>query len=150
MSYFRHVLGVDQCAVVRRRSQEPLLIRGPGSVRTFNRWRQVIVVDLSPFVIDVVDKNVTANDGVVVGVSAEVEGQVIDPVAAALKVVDYKDATRQIAQTAMRAVVMERPSSELRDAGLDLESFVADIVTDAVPSWGLVVSSLSFDVAVAT
>ena len=104
-------------------------------------------MDLSPFVVVVVDEKVTANDGVAVRASAEVEGKVIDPVAAALKVVDYKDATRQIAQTAMRAFVMERPSSELREAGPELRSVVADTVTDAVSSWGLVASLLSFDVA---
>jgi hypothetical protein len=94
----------------------------------------VKVVDLTPFVVSFHDMNVTANDGVAVGVSAEVEGQVIDPVAAALKVVDYKDATKQVTQAEARAVVMERPASEPRDAGLDLESVVSDIVADAVRS----------------
>src|SRR5438132_1525583 len=50
MPVFRRVLGSEECAVVLRRHGEPLLIRGPGAVRTFYRWRQVSVVNLSPFV----------------------------------------------------------------------------------------------------
>ncbi len=107
------------------------------------------VVDLSPFVIDVVDRDVTANDGVVVGVSGELEGQVHDPVAAALKVVDYKDATRMLLRTAMRAVVMERPSQTLADDREELQTALMDVVVEATQRWGVVVSSLRFDVEIA-
>jgi regulator of protease activity HflC (stomatin/prohibitin superfamily) len=145
---FRRTLGSEECAVVLRRHGEPLLVRGPGSVRTFYRWRQVSVVNLSPFVANAVDTNVTTNDGVAVTVRGELEGQVDDPVAAALKVVDYEDATRQILHTAVRALVMERSSAELSE-GRQPHPHVADEVVDALRSWGVVVLSLRFDVAAA-
>lgn len=148
MPVFRRVLGSDECAVVLRRHVEPLLIRGPGSVRTFYRWRQVIFVSLSPFVVSAVDTDVTANDGVAMTVRGELQGQVVDPVTAALKVADYEAATRQILHTAMRALVMKRSSAELDEEG-QLQPHVADEVVDAVGSWGVVVLSLSFDLTAA-
>ena len=132
-----------------RRHGEPQLIHGPGSVRTFYRWRQVSFVNLSPFVKNAIDTNVTTNDGVVMAVRGELQGQVVDPVAAAVKVVDYEDATSQILHTAMRALVMKRSSAELNE-GRQLHPSVEDEVVDAARSWGVVVLSLSFDVAAAT
>lgn len=129
-----------------RRHGEPLLIRGPGSVRTFYRWRQVSCVNLSPFVVNAIDSDVTTNDGVAMEVRGELHGQVVDPIAAALKVVDYEDATRLLLHTAMRGLVMERSSAELNE-GRQLHPHVADEVVDGVRSLGVAVSSLSFDVA---
>ena len=132
-----------------RRHGEPLLIRGPGSVRTFDRWRRMSVVSLSPFVASAVDTDVSTKDGVAMTVRGELQGQVVDPAAAALKVVDYEDATRQILRTAMRALVMDRCSGELSE-GRQLHPHVADDVVDAVRSCGVVVLSLTFDVTAAT
>jgi len=148
MPVFRRVLGSEECAVVLRRHGDPLLIRGPGSVRTLYRWRQVSVVNLRPFVAHAVDTHVMTNDGVAVTVRGQLQGQVVDPVAAALKVVDYEDATRQILHTAIRALVMERSSAELNE-GRQLDPHVADEAVDAVRRWGVAVLSLSLDVAAA-
>jgi regulator of protease activity HflC (stomatin/prohibitin superfamily) len=145
MAVFRRVLGSDECAVVLRRDRQPLLIRGPGAVRTLYRWRQVSVVNLSPFMVNVVDRDVTSNDGVAMTVRGELQGQVVDPVAAALQVVDYQDATREILRTAMRALVLRRSSAELNE-GRQPHPQVADEVVGAVRGWGIVVLSLSFDV----
>jgi regulator of protease activity HflC (stomatin/prohibitin superfamily) len=95
-----------------------------------------------------VDADVATNDGVALTVTGELQGQVVDPVAAVRNVVDYEDATRQILQTAMRALVMRRSSAELSE-GRQLHPDVADEVVDAVLSWGVDVLSLSFDVAAA-
>jgi uncharacterized membrane protein YqiK len=142
VGYFGRVLRGDECAVVVRRGSEPRLIRGPGSVRTLNRWRRVIVVDLRPFSVEVLDENVVSKDGEALTVGGAAEGQVTDPIAAATRVVDHKNATQQIFQTAIRAAVKERPSSEIRDTATELESAVAHLVNEAVHSWGVVVSSL--------
>jgi regulator of protease activity HflC (stomatin/prohibitin superfamily) len=149
MPVFRRVLGSEECAVVLRRRGEPLLIRGPGSVRTFYRWRQVSVVNLSPFVANAVDTDVTTNDGVAMTVRGELQGQVVDPVAAALNVVDYEDATRQILHTAMRALVMQRSSAELNE-GRQHNPHVGDGLVDAVRSLGVDVLSLNFELAAAS
>jgi hypothetical protein len=141
--YFRRVLTGDECAVVVRCGGDLRLIRGPGSVRTLNRWTRVTVVDPGPFSIDVLDENVVSKDGEALMVHGAAEGQVTDPIAAATRVVDYKGATRQIFQTAIRAAAKERLSSAIRDTPMELESAVAQLVSEAVDSWGVVVSSLS-------
>ena len=104
------------------------------------------VVSLSPFRVSAPDTDVTTNDGVPVTVTGELQGQVVDPVAAALNVDDYEAATRKILQTAMRALVMKRSSAEL-DEGRQLHPPVAAEVVDAVRSWGVVALSLSLEVA---
>jgi len=146
MPVFRRLLAGEECAVVLRRYREPLLIRGPGFVRTFERWRQVSIVNLSPFVTRAVETDVTTSDGVAMTVRGELHGQVVDPVAAISRVVDYEDATRQILRTAMRALVMQRSSTEL-DEGRQLDPQVAESVVDAVRGWGIDVLALDFDVA---
>jgi regulator of protease activity HflC (stomatin/prohibitin superfamily) len=145
MSIFRRVLGSEECAVVLRRQGDPLLIPGPGSVRTFCRWRRVSVVSLSPFAVDAVDTDVTTNDGVAKTVRGELQARVVDPVAAIVETVDYEGSTRMVLQTAMRALVMKHSSAELR-LGRQVHPPVADEVADAVRNWGVVVSSLTFDV----
>jgi regulator of protease activity HflC (stomatin/prohibitin superfamily) len=101
MSVFRRLVSADECAVVVKRGREPQLLRGPSSVRTFWRWTRVVVVDQKPFALDIPPESVMARADVPVTVSARVQGQVVDPVAAALEVVDYEDATRTIARTAI-------------------------------------------------
>src|SRR3954469_23577882 len=98
MSMFRRHLSADECAVIVKRSSEPELLRGPRSVRTFWRWKRVMVVDRKPFAIDIPPETVLAQADAPVMVSARIEGQVVDPVAAALNVVDYRKATRILAQ----------------------------------------------------
>ena len=145
MSLFERALAADECAVVVHRSRDPELIRGPGSVRTFNRWKQVTVVDLAPFPIDVLEEDVAASDGEAVTVRGSAEGQVADPVAAATRVVDYREAARLIVQTAIRSAVKERPASGLRRQRAEVEAAVGEAVTRAVRDWGLVVSSLRLE-----
>jgi regulator of protease activity HflC (stomatin/prohibitin superfamily) len=137
MSVFRRLLSPDECAVVVKRGREPQLVRGAGSVRTFGRWKRVVVVDRKPFVLDIPPETVMAKAGVPVTVSARVEGQIVDPVTAALKVVDYEDATRTIARTAIRAVMKDHPASDLASASGELEAAFVQAVENAAESWGV-------------
>ena len=60
MSVFRRLLSADECAVIVKRGREPQLLRGPGLVWTFWRWKQVVVVDQKPFVLDIPPERVMA------------------------------------------------------------------------------------------
>jgi uncharacterized membrane protein YqiK len=143
--YFKLRLARDECAVVVRRGREPELIHGPGSVRTLQRWKRVLVVSLAPFSLEVVESNVVAKDGVPLTVRGRMVAQVVDPIPAATRVVDYVDATRKMLQTAIRAAVRERPSPELSRDTTALGTDVRQRLTDALGKWGLVVSSASVD-----
>jgi hypothetical protein len=142
MAYFRRLLTGDECAVVSDGKRAPQLIRGPGNVWTYGRWKRVTIVDLRPFTLDVLDDDVPMRNGEAITASASAEAQVVDPVAAATRVVDYEKATRLILQTAIRGVVKERPVSGLRGKESEVESAVERLVSQAVGDWGVVVSSL--------
>ena len=122
--------------------RERRLIRGPATVWTYGRWKRVTVVDLKPFRVEVLDDNVVTNDGVTVSASGSAEAQVVDPLAAATRVVDYEQATRLILHTAIRGVVKELPGSPLREMTSDVESSVEQLVSEAASAWGVVVSAL--------
>jgi uncharacterized membrane protein YqiK len=145
VSYFKRLLTRDECAVVVSQDREPEVIGGPGSVRTFYRWRRVIVVSLEPFEIEVVESNVAAKDGMTLMVGGRVDAQVVEPALAATRVVDYRDATRKILQTAIRAVVKERSSVELSEDKTEPEAEVTRILTDSVGDWGVAASAVSLD-----
>jgi regulator of protease activity HflC (stomatin/prohibitin superfamily) len=106
-------------------------------------------VNLAPFSLEVVESNVVAKDGVPLTVGGRMVAQVVDPVRAATRVVDYVDATRKMLQTAIRAAVRDRPSPELSRDTAALGTDVIERLTDALGKWGLVVSSASVDLGVA-
>jgi len=141
VSVFRRLLSADECAVIVKRGREPRLVSGPDSVRMFWRWKRVVIVDRKPFAVEIAPETVTAKADVPVTVSARVEGQVVDPVAAALKVVDYEDATRMIARTAIRAVVKDHSSSDLACASAELQKSFVEAVDEAAQNWGVSVLS---------
>jgi regulator of protease activity HflC (stomatin/prohibitin superfamily) len=142
----RRMLSEDECAVVVRRGKAPRLVRGPGSVQTFWRWRRVTVVRMRPFRVVVRLDGVLAEDEVPLRVSGQIAGQVIDPVAAAVNVVDYQDATRMIAETAIRALLKEQRSDDLVAAPSEFEVGLGGEIERAVRSWGLVVLSVTLDI----
>jgi regulator of protease activity HflC (stomatin/prohibitin superfamily) len=142
-SYFRRVLSVDECAVVLDGRHDPQLIRGPRTIRTYGRWRRVTIVALRPFTVAVLDDDVPTRDGVAITASGSAEAQVVDPVAAATRVVDYEKATRLVLHTAIRGVVKERPVSEVPGNESELESAVEQLVSHTVGDWGIVLSSLA-------
>lgn len=138
----------NECAVVVHSARPPELVRGPSSVRTFWRWKRVVFVDLRPFAVDVQPTELLTKDHVVMSVNAKAEARVVDPVAAALQVVDYKDATRMVTETAIRAVLKSRGSDELGSPSGEIESLVVAEVDSATRSWGVAVSSAAIVIAV--
>ena len=143
MAVFLRCLTADECAVVVRRRGPPRVIHGPGCLRTWRRWRRVVVVDMRPFRVEVADGHVVGRYGEEIRAHASAEGKVVDPVAAATRVVDYRKATRQILEAAVRAAAKECSRSDLRNP--DTESKVEQNVREAVSRWGVTVSSLRVD-----
>ena len=104
------------------------------------------MVRMRPFRVVVRLDGVLAENEVPLRVSGQVEGQVIDPVAAAVNVVDYQDATRMIAETAIRALLKEQRSADLVAAPSEFEAALGGEIERAVRSWGLVVLSATLDI----
>lgn len=99
---------------------------------------------LRAFTVDLGDNEVLDKVGVPVMVRGWVEATVVDPVAAAVKVADYEDATRAMAQTAIRAVLKERSASHFTPA--ELHAALLEVVDEPVRCWGIVVSSARLNV----
>jgi regulator of protease activity HflC (stomatin/prohibitin superfamily) len=148
MSILNRTLGPDEVAViVQTHGRPPLLVHGPGSVRTFWRWRQMSFVGLKPLTLDISAADIVTKDGVHLGVSGSLNARVVSPVDAVTKVADYSQATRQVTEAALRGVFHERRSTDLAEQRTQVETELLDEVRSAAESWGVLVTELRIRLA---
>ena len=104
--------------------------------------QQMVRVDLRTVVLDVPPQDVITRDNVSVKVNAVLYFRVIDPQKAIIQVANFLEATSQLAQTTLRAVLGKHELDELlaeRDKlNLDIQR-ILDAQTDA---WGIKVSNV--------
>jgi regulator of protease activity HflC (stomatin/prohibitin superfamily) len=115
-------------------------VKGPGLVLILPVVQQVVRMDLRTVVFDVPPQDVITRDNVSVKVNAVVYFRVVDPERAVIQVAKYFEATSQLAQTTLRAVLGKH---ELDDLLSDREQLNADIqkVLDAqTDAWGIKVA----------
>jgi regulator of protease activity HflC (stomatin/prohibitin superfamily) len=102
----------------------------------------MVRVDLRTRVLDVPSQDVISRDNVSVKVNAVVYFRVVDPEKAIIQVERYLDATSQLAQTTLRAVLgkheLDQLLAEREKLNLDIQR-VLDVQTDA---WGIKVSNV--------
>jgi regulator of protease activity HflC (stomatin/prohibitin superfamily) len=117
-------------------------VKGPGLVLLIPVVQQMVRVDLRTVVFDVPPQDVITRDNVSVKVNAVVYFRVVDPEKAIIQVVRFLEATSQLAQTTLRAVLgkheLDELLSEREKLNLDIQR-VLDIQTDA---WGIKVSNV--------
>jgi len=117
-------------------------VKGPGLVILIPVVQQMVRVDLRTVVLDVPPQDVITRDNVSVKVNAVVYFRVVDPEKAIIQVVRYLDATSQLAQTTLRAVLgkheLDQLLAEREKLNLDIQR-VLDVQTDA---WGIKVSNV--------
>lgn len=117
-------------------------VKGPGLVIIIPLVQQVVRVDLRTVVFDVPPQDVITRDNVSVNVSAVVYFRVVTPDKAVIQVEQYIEATSQLAQTTLRAVLGKHELDELlaerERLNLDIQK-VLDAQTDA---WGIKVSTV--------
>ncbi|MCK5435771.1 MAG: slipin family protein, partial [Nitrosomonadaceae bacterium] len=80
-------------------------VKGPGLIFIIPGIQQMVRVDLRTVVFDVPSQDVISRDNVSVKVNAVVYFRVVDPKNAILQVEDFMNATNQLAQTTLRAVL---------------------------------------------
>src|SRR5512146_584126 len=118
------------------------MVKGPGLVFLIPAVQQMVRVDLRIVVLDVPPQDVITRDNVSVKVNAVVYFRVVDPQKAIIQVVNFLEATSQLAQTTLRAVLGKHELDEMlaeRDKlNLDIQT-VLDSQTDA---WGIKVSNV--------
>jgi regulator of protease activity HflC (stomatin/prohibitin superfamily) len=115
---------------------------GPGIIFLIPGIQQVVRVDLRTVVLDVPPQDIITRDNVSVKVNAVVYFRVVDPRNAIIQVVNFLEATSQLAQTTLRAVLgkheLDALLAEREKLNLDIQT-VLDSQTDA---WGIKVSNV--------
>jgi regulator of protease activity HflC (stomatin/prohibitin superfamily) len=117
-------------------------VKGPGLVIIIPVIQKSIRVDLRTVVLEVPTQDVISRDNVSVKVSAVVYLRVVDPEKAIIQVVDYLNATSQLAQTMLRSVLGKH---QLDDMLAEREKLNTDIqlALDAqTDSWGIKVANV--------
>ena len=88
-------------------------VKGPGLILIVPGIQQMVRVDLRTVVHDVPSQDVITRDNVSVKVNAVVYFRVVDPQRAIIQVVNFLEATSQLAQTTLRAVLGKHELDEL-------------------------------------
>ena len=117
-------------------------VKGPGLFILIPGIQQMVRVDLRTIVIVVPPQDVITHDNVSVKVNAVLYFRVVDPAKSVIQVAKFLEATSQLAQTTLRAVLGKHDLDELlaerEKMNLDIQR-VLDTQTDA---WGIKVSNV--------
>jgi len=117
-------------------------VKGPGLIIIIPGIQQMVRVSLRILVMDVPSQDVISRDNVSVKVNAVVYFRVVDPQKAIIQVENFLEATSQLAQTTLRAVLGKHDLDDMlaeRDKlNLDIQQSL-DAQTDA---WGIKVSNV--------
>ena len=117
-------------------------VKGPGLVIIIPGIQQMVRVDLRIVVMDVPEQDVISHDNVSVKVNAIVFFRVVEPDKAIIQVANFLQATSQLAQTTLRAVLgkheLDEMLSERERLNLDIQK-ILDAQTDA---WGIKVTNV--------
>ncbi len=117
-------------------------VKGPGLLILIPVVQQMVRVDLRTVVLDVPTQDVISRDNVSVKVNAVVYFRVVDPQKAIIQVVNFLEATSQLAQTTLRSVLgkheLDDMLAERERLNLDIQQ-VLDAQTDA---WGIKVGNV--------
>jgi regulator of protease activity HflC (stomatin/prohibitin superfamily) len=115
-------------------------VKGPGLVLLVPAVQQMVRIDLRTIVFDVPPQDVITRDNVSVKVNAVVYFRVIDPQKAVIQVERYMEATSQLAQTTLRAILGKHELDELLAERERLNLDVQKVLDEQTDAWGIKVS----------
>ena len=117
-------------------------VKGPGLVLIIPGIQQMVRVDLRTVVFDVPSQDVISRDNVSVKVNAVVYFRVIDPAKSILQVENYLNATSQLAQTTLRAVLGKHELDEMLAERERLNQDIQQLLDAQTDAWGIKVSNV--------
>jgi len=117
-------------------------VKGPGLVIIVPIVQSVVKVDLRTVVLEVPTQDVISRDNVSVKVSAVVYLRIVDPEKAIIQVVDYLNATSQLAQTTLRSVLGQHQLDDMLSEREKLNLAIQRALDVQTDSWGIKVSSV--------
>ena len=114
--------------------------RGPGLVFKIPIVDQWVKVDLRTITLNIPPQEVITKDNVPAKVNAVAYFKVVDPKSAIVEIADFMDATSQIAQTTLRAVLGKHVLDELLSEREKINAILQGIIDEATGPWGIKVS----------
>lgn len=116
--------------------------RGPGLIILIPGIERMQKVDLRVITMDVPTQEVITKDNVTVKVNAVVYFRVVNPVDAAIKVLDHIRATSQLSQTTLRSVLGQSELDELLANRDEINQRLQQIIDEGTEPWGIKVSTV--------
>jgi regulator of protease activity HflC (stomatin/prohibitin superfamily) len=104
--------------------------------------QQMVKVDLRTIVMDVPSQDVISRDNVSVKVNAVIYFRVIDPQKAIIQVANFYEATSQLAQTTLRAVLGKHELDEMLAERDKLNVDIQQILDTQTDAWGIKVANV--------
>jgi regulator of protease activity HflC (stomatin/prohibitin superfamily) len=117
-------------------------VKGPGLIVVIPVIQQYVRVDLRTVVLDVPPQDVITRDNVSVKVNAVIYFRVVDPQLAIIQVANFLEATSQLAQTTLRAVLGKHELDELLAEREKLNIDIQTVLDQATDAWGIKVSNV--------
>jgi len=117
-------------------------VKGPGLIVVVPGIQQMVRIDLRTVVLDVPSQDVISHDNVSVKVNAVVYFRVVDAERAVIQVVNYLNATSQLAQTTLRAVLGKHGLDEMLSERERLNLAIQKILDSQTNAWGIKVSTV--------
>ena len=110
---------------------------GPGIIFIIPGVQQIVRVDLRIRVFDVPPQDIITRDNVSVKVNAVVYFRVVDPRNAIIQVANFLEATSQLAQTTLRAVLGKHELDELLAEREKINAHLQTIIDQHTDPWGI-------------
>ena len=117
-------------------------VKGPGLIILIPGIQQMVRVDLRVLVIDIPSQDVISRDNVAVKVNAVLYFRVIDPERAIIRVFNFLEATSQLAQTTLRAVLGKHELDEMLSERERLNLDIQKILDSQTEEWGIKVTNV--------
>ena len=115
---------------------------GPGLIVIIPGVQQFVRVDLRIRVFDVAPQDVITRDNVSVKVNAVVYFRVVDPQLAIIQVANFNEATSQLAQTTLRAILGKHELDQLLAEREKLNQDIQEVLDAQTDAWGIKVSNV--------
>ena len=117
-------------------------VKGPGMIFLIPVVQQMVRVDLRIVVLDVPPQDVITRDNVSVKVNAVVYFRAVDPQKAIIQVVNFLEATSQLAQTTLRAVLGKHELDDMLAERERLNQDIQQLLDAQTDAWGIKVSNV--------
>src|SRR5918999_3642449 len=115
---------------------------GPGLIIVLPVVQQMVRVDLRTRVFDVPPQDVISRDNVSVKVNAVVYFRVVEPQLAIIQVANFIEATSQLSQTTLRAILGKHELDALLAEREKLNNDIQEVLDKQTDAWGIKVSNV--------